>query len=604
LIRCNNSEIDLPINPTTTPLDLISSAADLLPESVQPSTSILLESFTQLGLERRIRKYEHVRDIMNSWDHDAQNSLQLTPSTTESDDEDLDVKNVAEERPSDTSVYVYYSQKPGKWDKRWVTLRSDGQVQVSKRDGAEAFSICHLSDFDIYAPTRRQLSKRIRPPKRICFAVKSQQKSSIFLSTANFVHFFATNDKKVAASWYSAVQGWRSWYLVNVMGKGKPRGEPDVNVFAGLNQVTGTGVTHETTRHQKGSSTNSIPYQIGSFRPLLPPGHFQSDLITTDRPHTSSAEAPPVPTNALHTRKMSIRVKCAPAGAPAAPKECTEETLVVNAKFDPQSSPRTGGLPLQTLEATTFAPTSLLGRTYSQRHKTRFEREISSTVTNAATPLTGSLGGPSDGSMPAYTDTKERPTLNRTAIARSTRKASDGLKRIASQHQKPKPLIDLTPEYKEASQHTRRGHGVMPQQIPPGGLVDIATSPVVPIPIPSAVAWRRPGTSNDDGTLLQRTSAARPSIDTTHSSAQEEVEAFTGGLLAKTGSSQGGTGKGRGLVTGDRHASGPMLDVSEKSRFLPGSLLAHVEQNTTSSGRPVIEREKRMEVNMAVGEGL
>lgn len=601
MVRCNNSEIDLPISPATTSLDLILAAADVLSESVQPSTSILLESFTQLGLERRIRNYEHIRDIMNSWAHDSHNSLYLVPSTTRGDDEDLDVTNVADEQPSDTSVYVYHSQKPGKWDKRWVTLRSDGQVQIAKKDGAEASSICHLSDFDIYIPTTRHLSKRIRPPKRICFAVKSQQKSSIFLSTANFVHFFATNDKKVAASWYSAVQGWRSWYLVNVMGKGKTRDKPGVNVSTGLNQVTGTGVTSESTRHQKAPSTDSIPYQIGSFRPLLPPGHFQSDLFATDRPHTSSAEAPPVPVQSLHARKMSIRARCAPALA--VPNQCTEDTLVVNPKPAIQSSPRTGAPPLQTLEATTFAPTSLLGRTYSHRQKTQFERGISSKATNAATPFADLLDGQSDQPMPAFTDTSERPTLNRTATARSARKRSVGPKRIPAQHQKPKPLIDLSPEYKEAPRHTRRGHGVIPLQIPHGGLVDVATSPEVPVPIPPAIAWRRPGTSNDEGPLLQRTSAARPSVDITRSSVKEEGDAFTGGLLARTGSSQGSTGKGRGLVTGDRHAKGPMLDVSEKSRFLPGSLLAHVEQST-GSGRPVIEREKRMEVNTAVGEGL
>ena len=35
----------------------------------------------------------------------------------------------------------------------------------------------------------------------------------------------------------------------------------------------------------------------------------------------------------------------------------------------------------------------------------------------------------------------------------------------------------------------------MPEQIPAGGLVDIATSPEVAIEIPRATTWRRPGTS-------------------------------------------------------------------------------------------------------------
>ena len=601
LVRCNSSEIELPVNTTTTPLDLVVSAASLFSNSIQPSTSILLESFTQLGLERRIRKYEHVRDILNSWDHDAQNSLDLVPSATVGEHEDLEVKYVPKERPPDASVYVYYSQKPGKWDKRWVTLKSDGQVQVAKKDGAEASNICHLSDFDIYVPTRRQLSKRIRPPKRLCFAVKSQQKSSIFLSAVNFVHFFATNDKKVAAAWYSAVQGWRSWYLVNVMGQGTRSDKPDDSVLACTDHVTGSGVISETTRHRKTPSTGATSHEIGSFKPLLPPTHFQSDNVPTSSPYNSSTAADLPTSKALHVREMLIRGN---GGRPVSyPKQRDQDTMVGDPISHTQSSSPGRDLPPQAVQGTTFAPTGLLGRTYSHRQRAPFERQIASNPTNTANAVTSLLGGASDQSMSASRDTGEKPTFNRTATTRSARKAPTGPKHVASQHQNSKPLIDLTPEYREAPQHTRRGRGLIPNQIPPGGLVDIATSPEIPISIPPAIAWRRPGTSLEEGPLLQRTSAARPSVDTARSSVKEDVDAFTGGLLAKTASSQGGTGKGRGLVTGDRHAKGPMLDFSERSRFVRGSLLAHVEQNTGSGG-PVIEREKRVEVNMAIGEAL
>ena len=595
MIRCNNKEIELPINTTTTPLGLIDSAANVLFESTQPPASILLESFTQLGLERRIRNYEHVRDIMNSWDHDAQNSLYLVPSSIEGADDDLDVKCVRKERPTDASVHVYYSQKPGKWDKRWITLKSDGQVQIAKNEGAEASNICHLSDYDIYIPTRRQLSKRIRPPKRLCFAVKSQQKSSIFLSTANFVHFFATNDKKVAASWYSAVHGWRSWYLVTVMGQGKTSDKSDVSVLGCSHQITGSGITPGAARQTKAPSAQSTPYQIGSL------SQFRSDNCSADRPDTVSSEAMPSTSKASHAHYMTIRGKGPPL--PTFPMECLQDAMVGESTGQTQASLPVRGLPPSAPNGTTFAPTGLLGRSYSHRQKTQLEREVTYNANKPATPLTGLLGGHSDQSTRASMDTDERQTLNLAATARSARKGSIVRKRVASQLPNPRPLIDLTLKYQEAQQHTQRGHGVIPHQIPVGGLVDIATSPELPLPGPLALALRRPGTSNGEGPLLQRTSATRPSLDTTRSSVKEHVDAFTGGLLAKAGGSQGGTGKGRGLVTGDRHAKGPMLDVSEKSQFVPGSLLAHVE-HTTGSGGPVIERAKRSEVNMAVGEGL
>ena len=602
MVKCNNSAIKLPITTTTTSLELVVSAANVLPESIQPSTSILLESFTQLGLERPIRKYENVRDIMNSWDHDAQNSLNLVPSSTAGIDDNLEVNYVTEARPPDISVYVYYSQKPGKWDKRWVMLRSDGQVQIAKKDGAETSNICHMSDFDIYVPTRRQMAKRIRPPKKICFAIKSQQKSSIFLSAASFVHFFATNDKKIAGAWYRAVQGWRSWYLVNIMGKGKRVDKTDTNSMPPSHGVSVSGPTSEIPRHVKPSSTASMPYQIDSFKPFQPPYHFQSEGSSEDRPSNFTAAASLAMAKASHARKMSVRERAAPPIS--SPMKLTKDTVPGESATHTKSRSLARNPPLQEVESTTFAPTGLLGRTYSHRQRAQLEREIALPSSSAGPFLTGLVKGESDSPVRGLVTKSEEPAFKRAMSMSSVTRESTGLKRTLSQHPKPNPLVDLTPEFKEAPQHTRKGRGIFPQRLPPGGLVDIATSLEVPIPIPPATTWRRPGTSNDKGFVLQRTSPTRPSVDTIRSSGKDDTDAFTGGLLATTGvTTQGGTGRSRGVMMGNRNVKGPMIDVSEKSRFVPGSLLAHVEQNTGCGG-PTIEREKRREVNMAVGEGL
>ena len=83
-----------------------------------------------------------------------------------------------------------------------------------------------------------------------------------------------------------------------------------------------------------------------------------------------------------------------------------------------------------------------------------------------------------------------------------------------------------------------------------------------------------------------------------------------GGLLSDSLHSQGGTGTGRGVMTGLRTAKEPMLGAGEESRFRKGSLLERVEREQGSGAeggggamKPVIEREKRREVDVKVGEG-
>lgn len=78
--------------------------------------------------------------------------------------------------------------------------------------------------------------------------------------------------------------------------------------------------------------------------------------------------------------------------------------------------------------------------------------------------------------------------------------------------------------------------------------------------------------------------------------------AFTGGLLAGNSRGQGGARTGRGVMTGDRQAKEPMLEVGEERQYAPGSLLERVERQDGGS-RPIIDREKRREIIAPVGEG-
>lgn len=476
IVQCKDSLISLPVTPTTTPLDIIRASATDKLYVVNVKNSVLLESFKKVGLERPLRKYEHIRDVLNSWDNDAQNTLTIVPSSTDGYDDDLEAKNVPKEQPGETTVYMYYSQKPGRWDKRWVTLRSDGQVVVRKT-GKDSTNICHLSDFDIYVPTPRQLGKKIKPPKKICFAVKSQQKSSMFLSTANFVHFFSTSDKVSATTWYKAVQQWRSWYLVNIMGEGQ-------NAATAAAAAAAAAKVMPSDKFRNGKD---LPTSNGVFGESYEKSLAAYDPSVRDRKDAVKSEAPQSgggrqqnTSTAQENGHLATNSRKPKSGPPISfPKNFLQNS---NSEIPTNRAQGPAG---RNNEAEPFSTNGLLGRSYSQRQRTH-QRD--------------GLGDSGSHPGPNYIGTSPPQAQEEGGGGGG---GGGGLKRASSQRQKPKPLIDLTPQYQEPPQHSKKGRGVIPQQIPAGGLVDIATSPEIAIPIPPNRTWRRPGTSSGEHTTMR-----------------------------------------------------------------------------------------------------
>jgi hypothetical protein len=507
--------------------------------------------------------------------------LIITVLPASSDIDKLDIETVPSQQPRDVTFYLYHSQRPGKWDKRYVTLHSDGQVVVSKKSGQELTNICHLSDFDIYSPTRRQLSKKIRPPKKICFAVKSQQKSSMFLSTENFAHFFSTNDEDLAQNWYDAVHKWRSWYLVHVLGEGQldNRNAPEAS-NVGPGDPSGS-------QHQRTVSTASTPYILGSFKPLLNFDSFDN--------HRGSAEIS-LPSNSAdgpNSREIYSRRKTGRDHAPpptSFPKRLVE-TESIASKINPEKAASS-----DEDDASVFAPSGLLGRTYSQRQKVQREREEQLSKQNMADAPTFSHGLLGNSNSNAPTGSSSDLPTSRTDTMHSTPVAdlnSPGLGRSMSIRQKPKPLIDLTPVYQEPPQHVRKGHRL---KVEPGvPLVDIATGPEIApgaIVVPSATTWRRPDpniSSVATETPLP-TSPVSPRRRTNTAARSQHHQPLVGSIpqsspdhpfapssLLGRSTTVSGTGGGRGIATGDRRADKPLIDLTPKSHFAEGSLLRRID---------------------------
>lgn len=599
------------MTPETTAQDLLRSASIVMTEKIDTHADILVENFAKVSVQRPLRMYEHVRDVMNSWDNDTQNDLEIVNAAFAGHDrEALVSSHVPDEKPEGMGCFIYYSSKPGKWNKKYVTLRIDGQLVMAKNDTTkdkDQENICHMSDFDIYRPTERK-QKKIKPPKSFCYAVKSQQKSNIFSDESRYVHFFCTSDTGTSVKFYSMLHTWRSWHLKHVMGEGQKKSKSQetkaTNAFLAKTQALGNLDQGPAAAHRRNASENSF-YQLGSFKPLFDLEEFGKGLDQTARQTTPpEASLGRMNSRAMHTRKMSTRQKAPPPMAytrSGLVDEIPDMPVVERSNSLTQTSARPD-------DAETFAAGGLLGRKYSQRQRAVQEREA-----RANGPFTDgpSLVGNIDALVAAQTAGGNDGGLGRRSSVRSNhRRTSSDIQRSASTRVKPRPLVDLTPQYKEPPQHRNKGKGFIPEG-GAGPLIENATSIEEAIQVPPSTDWRagaRPTTARAHGTYgvggHERTRSlkgrgeglAAYTVNNHSAGINDESQAFTGGLLARAGISQGAQPVGHGVMDGSR-ARGPMLDMSEASQFASGSLLAGVQRKQTVKG-PVIDRERRQSVDM------
>lgn len=286
-------------------MDIIFSTANLVSHHVNPKNSVVAECYVGMGLERRLRRYERIRDVMNSWDRDQQCSLVVMSYDDSPNDKNLHLESVpkTDDAPMGFTFQMHTYSRPGRWAKRWVTLLDNGQMFSSKKPDIkftdkDSTPLCHLSDFDIYTINNTDVTRHLRPPKKHCFAIKSQQKEVVFANRENFVHFFSTEDDDLAERFQFLVHTWRSWYLVN---KQVDFTKKEGIAFArsSIEQVKRSKSLAKSTSARQTQTAEEDPYLIGDFKPLLdmkafdkPLEEFGKPLPRRQKPSFEEAENP------------------------------------------------------------------------------------------------------------------------------------------------------------------------------------------------------------------------------------------------------------------------------------------------------------------------
>ncbi|KAK0626627.1 hypothetical protein B0T14DRAFT_562516 [Immersiella caudata] len=516
-VRCRGTVMDLVVGVETSAVDILVASLDQLGQPFNLKTSTLTESYAQLGLERRIRRYERVRDILNSWNQDTQNTLVVSPDLLlPNNDLELAAVTRADKPPSGFILPLYYLSKPGKWSKRYITLLEGGQLVLSKKlepgpSDKDSFSVCHLSDFDIYIPTEAQKRKQLKPPKRFCYAVKSQQKAAVFLNTDNYVHYFCTDDPDVGQEFHDGVHCWRSWYITNRAlqlhaKKDKVAPEEPPQILPDKPSPSKKSVGHvKVNGHKVKVSVDEGPYAIGAFEPLMNLRRFEKPLeeFGNDWEPDPRQSIPPRPAAPSSTSDPNSDGKREPLvimserghGAFA------EGGLLGSAYDKRKQAQREGNRWSQMSDKAspapfTEGPSLLNGRKSSSATASTMSNvhHPGSPVSPVSTEKSAGSKRSSDKAEPpgwfpsaiehsAKTRPVHRPSVSSSSTSQHERDQYGRHYHHGQQPQNPRrpiqPLVDLTPTFVEPPQWSRHGGG-RGYRVPQGKpLVDFATGPPV-----------------------------------------------------------------------------------------------------------------------------
>ncbi|KAI0389779.1 hypothetical protein F5Y17DRAFT_462421 [Xylariaceae sp. FL0594] len=490
-VHCLGYVLSLPVNPETTPADIISETSNWIGQhpEINAARCIVVERYGDLGLERRVRRYERIRDVMNSWDRDSQNQLVVEVTEPCENHDDLDAAWVPDGITSGfgCQLQMYQSNRPGKWNKRWVTILESGQIICSKKSNGkladkDTVSLCHLSDYDIYTPTIEELKKHIKPPKQFCYAVKSQHKTTLFLNTEKYVQYFSTDDRSTARKFREAVFRWRSWYVL----------DRKLEVRDGANSGTGTSTARVNRR-----SLSTAPKPVtGNSRAVVAPNDPSSSHHPSTRPGDDSMSSQQEPRGGEFVGQPGIGRRLSKRAPPNATTpqvrkgesddgftggllgeqyeirkqaladlEAKQDRLVTEGQAAADVLPNQDEGHSWFPSAAEHSATQRTGVQAAQKH----ERRTSLTAT--ARRL---IGFPSSSSRPAAQSVSHHRPLSPPEIPLTPYNLhkphapnSQVTGRPHADHRiPPKPLVDLTPKTPEAPQWSKKkkGHGVKPPE--------------------------------------------------------------------------------------------------------------------------------------------
>ncbi|KAJ3244091.1 hypothetical protein HDU78_011489 [Chytriomyces hyalinus] len=181
---------------------------------VDDGTWTLFEVCNDFGLERPLRDWEIVTDVVGAW---LEGGDGITPYKGSNDASGLSGNKLWLKSYGFRNTLVPrciigkwprvegrfdMEIKPGKWKRRYFILREDCVYWKDRESDTRDTLLCRLNSYDVYT----LLQARKKAPSRYCFALRSTASMTIFEKADEYAHFFCVDTQDQLADWVLGIR--------------------------------------------------------------------------------------------------------------------------------------------------------------------------------------------------------------------------------------------------------------------------------------------------------------------------------------------------------------------------------------------------------------
>ncbi|KAJ3333786.1 hypothetical protein HDU76_003600 [Blyttiomyces sp. JEL0837] len=250
-----------------------------------PSWSIF-EVCPDFGIEKPLRDWELLTDILNSWDTALnKNAFVLRKYGHRSTLVTLSIVGTFPKMQG----YLYLEVKPGKWQKRFCVLKKDCIFYQKMFGVGGEVQLCRLNNFDVYPLINSQSRKNTPTPYG--FAIRSTQPRVIFEKEDDYINYMCVDKEDKLDDWVLALR----------LAKSEATFIENPEIFKDYDYIP----AREKAPHEKdklkssfampGKKTKSAPQLAAPTEPVIP-----ADSLLGKKAAEAAAKEDSTPVNSPH----------------------------------------------------------------------------------------------------------------------------------------------------------------------------------------------------------------------------------------------------------------------------------------------------------------